>query len=83
MTEYNNDTVGIDDVMENQTEEDDTPIVSDVKSTNTNDSDMEAGGAISTVGTDDTSKTKTSKLDREMKKLGWTSGTIGVSSSSV
>ena len=76
MTEYNNDTVGIDDVMDNHTEEDDTPIVPDVTSTITNDSDMEAGDAISTVGTDDTSKTKTSKLDREMKKLGWTSETV-------
>ena len=83
MTEYYNATVGINHVMENHTQEDDKQVVNDktttvpdMQPTISNDSDVEAGGEISIVGADDTSKTKTSKLAREMRKLGWTPETV-------
>ena len=82
MTEYNSDTVGIDDVMEYHTQvdgkqvaNDTTTNVPDEQHTISNDSDLEAGGDISIEETDDTSKAKASKLAREMKKLGWTPAT--------
>ena len=64
------------------TQEDDKQVANDIitnvpdeKHTSPNDSDLEAGGDISIEGTDDTSKTKASKLARELKKLGWTPAT--------
>ena len=77
MTGYNNDTVGIDDIMEphkadNKKPEDHVKNVPDTESKILKVSDFEASGGKTNEVEIVTSKPKTSKLDREIKKLEWT-----------
>ena len=80
MTGYDSDTVGIDDSMEPHDTDEEKPDDKikndpDTESTISKYSDSEAGGGKTNEVEIVTSKPKTSKLDREIKKLEWTTTT--------
>ena len=77
MTAYDNDTTGIDDIMDTHNADDEKQVdsvknVLDTESQISKNSGFEAGGENSTKEDNVTSKPKISKLDREIKKLEWT-----------
>ena len=84
MIGYNNNTMGNNDIMEPHEKDDEKPEdqvknVQDMESKISKLSDFEAGGGKTNEVENVTSKPKTSILDREIKKLEWTTTTTPTS----